>query len=159
MRRALRFALPLLAGLAAPVAADTALVQAADRSSASSTSAVSFGDALNAYRAQHGLGALREDGTLTRAAQRYAEAMAAGGFFSHTGQDGSNLATRARAAGCAGRGYFAENIAWGQRSASDAFNGWVASSGHRANMLGRPYAAFGLGQASGYWVLMFADAC
>ena len=158
MRRlALRLAVPLLALLAAPLAAQT--VEVADRASSSSATAMSFGEALNAYRAQHGRGALREDRALSRAAQAYAEAMAAGGFFSHVGPDGSNVATRARAAGCRGRGYYAENIAWGQRTASDSFNGWVASSGHRANMLGRPYGVFGLGQASGYWVLMFADGC
>ena len=89
----------------------------------------------------------------------FAEDMARGGYFSHTGRDGSNVIVRARAAGCQGRGYFAENIAWGQRSAQDAFNGWAASSGHRANMLGQNYGAYGLGQASGYWVLMFADGC
>ena len=160
MRRAvLRLALPLLALLAQPLAAETAVVAVADRASSSSATAMSFGDALNAFRAQHGRGALAEDRALSRAAQSYAEAMAAGGFFSHVGPDGSNVATRARAAGCRGRGYYAENIAWGQRTASDSFNGWAASSGHRANMLGRPYGVFGLGQASGYWVLMFADGC
>ena len=126
---------------------------------ASSTSAGGFGAALNQFRANHGLGGLREDRTLSSAAQAFAEDMARGGYFSHTGRDGSNVVVRARAAGCQGRGYFAENIAWGQRSAQDAFNGWAASSGHRANMLGQNYGAYGLGQASGYWVLMFADGC
>jgi uncharacterized protein YkwD len=118
-----------------------------------------FGDALNAFRAQHGLGGLREDGALTRAAQAYAQDMATHGYFSHTGRDGSTVLTRARGAGCNGQGYFAENIAWGQDSANDAFQGWAASSGHRANMLGRNYGAYGLGQSGGYWVLVFADGC
>jgi uncharacterized protein YkwD len=110
-------------------------------------------------RAQNGLGALREDAHLTRAAQAYAEDMARHGYFSHTGRDGSTVVTRARAAGCNGRGYFAENIAWGQSSANDAFQGWAASAGHRANMLGLNYGAFGLGQSAGFWVLVFADGC
>jgi uncharacterized protein YkwD len=120
---------------------------------------MSFGDALNNLRGQHGLSGLREDRALSRAAQAYAQDMAAHGYFSHTGRDGSTVLTRARAAGCNGRGYFAENIAWGQDSANDAFQGWAASSGHRANMLGRNYGAFGLGQSGGYWVLVFADGC
>ena len=96
MRRAvLRLALPLLALLAQPLAAETAVVAVADRASSSSATAMSFGDALNAFRAQHGRGALAEDRALSRAAQSYAEAMAAGGFFSHVGPDGSNVATRA----------------------------------------------------------------
>lgn len=133
--------------------------EAAANRQASSSVASNFGDALNTMRAQNGLGALRDDARLTRAAQAYAEDMAAHGYFSHTGRNGSSVMTRARAAGCQGRGYFAENIAWGQRSANDAFQGWAASAGHRTNMLGRNYGAFGLGQASGYWVLIFADQC
>lgn len=126
-------------------------------SSSSSTSG--FGSALNQYRANYGLGGLRQDRALTAAAQAYAEDMARSGRFSHTGRDGSNVLHRARAAGCRGRGYLAENIAWGQPTAQHAFDGWAASSGHRANMLGRNYGAYGLGQANGYWVLMFADGC
>jgi uncharacterized protein YkwD len=137
---------------ALPVAAD-------GRSTSSASVASSFGDALNVLRAQNGRGALRSDPHLTRAAQAYAEDMARHGYFSHTGRDGSNVMTRARRAGCNGRGYYAENIAWGQRTAQDAFSGWAASSGHRTNMLGRNYGAFGLGQASGYWVLIFSDGC
>jgi uncharacterized protein YkwD len=125
----------------------------------SSSVAGSFGDALNQFRAQQGLGALREDPRLTRAAQAYAEDMARHGYFAHTGRDGSTVTTRVRAAGCRGARAFAENIAWGQDTAQAAFSGWAASSGHRANMLGRPYGAFGLGQSAGMWVLVFADGC
>lgn len=157
--RATILALPFAALMAAlapiPLAAQSAL----DSASSSSQRGMSFGDALNAYRAQSGLGGLREDRQLARAAQAFAEDMATHGYFSHTGRDGSSVSTRARAAGCGGRGYFAENIAWGQRSANDAFQGWVASAGHRANMLGRPYGVYGLGQSGGYWVLVFADGC
>lgn len=125
----------------------------------SSTAAGSFGAALNQFRANHGLRSLSEDRHLSRAAQAYAEEMARSGRFSHTGRNGSTVVHRARAAGCRGQGYFAENIAWGQRSAQNAFDGWAASSGHRANMLGRNYGVYGLGQSQGFWVLMFADGC
>ena len=144
---------------AALAAAFTPVAAPAQSAASSSQGVMSFGDALNAYRTQQGRGALREDRNLTRAAQAFAEDMARYGYFSHTGRDGSTVMTRARAAGCKGRGYFAENIAWGQRSANDAFQGWVNSSGHRANMLGRNYGAYGLGQSGGYWVLVFADGC
>jgi len=110
-------------------------------------------------RASNGLGGLREDRILRAAAQAYAEDMARNGFHSHTGRDGSTVVDRARRAGCRGRGYFAENIAWGQDSVGDTFAGWSASAGHRANMLGPNYGVYGLGQAGGMWVLMFADAC
>jgi uncharacterized protein YkwD len=168
IRAALR-ALPLaLAALATtPAAAQTLWSLRADRAAAeaqgertsSSGATLSFAEALNAFRAQNGVGPVRQSAVLNRAAQRYAEMMASTGSFSHTGPDGSTVTTRVRATGCNGRGYFAENIAWGQSSANDAFQGWVARSGHRENMLGRNYGVFGLGQANGYWVLTFADAC
>lgn len=165
--RAIRLCLPILAicaAAAAPVpawaqGAQDPLVLAVERTSSSEATAMTFGDALNALRARNGLGALREDRSLARAAQSYAEDMARYGYFSHTGRDGSSVVTRARRAGCGGRGSFAENLAWGQPTASHAFGGWAASAGHRANMLGRRYGAFGLGQSGGTWVLVFADGC
>lgn len=117
-----------------------------------------FGGALNAVRAQAGLGGLRADRSLTTAAQAYAERMAGSGQVQHVGADGSTQITRAQAAGCRSR-FVGENIAWGQRSAQATFEGWMASSGHRANMLGRQYGIYGLGQAGGMWVIMFADRC
>lgn len=151
-------AILLAAALAATSAAPTH-AQGASGSASSASMGSGFGEALNELRARNGRGALREDAQLTRAAQAYAEEMARHGHFSHTGRDGSSVVQRARAAGCRGRGHFAENIAWGQPSAQHAFSGWAASSGHRTNMLGGNYGAFGLGQASGYWVLIFADGC
>lgn len=124
----------------------------------SSQAGMGFGDALGALRAGYGLGGLQADPRLMAAAQGHAADMAAGGYFSHRGRDGSSAHARAQAAGCRG-GYSAENIAWGQSSAGDAFAGWVASPPHLANMVGRAYGVFGLGQADGYWVLMFADRC
>ena len=151
-------AFSLLAGLGG-AALSPAPAAAQSAQSSSSVTVESFGEALSAFRAQAGLGAVREDALLHRAAQAYAEDMARHGYFSHTGRDGGNVATRARAAGCRSRGYFAENIAWGQDTANDSFQGWAASPGHRANMLGPRYKVYGLGQAGGYWVLVFSDRC
>ncbi len=117
-----------------------------------------FGDALNAVRAQAGLGDLRASRQLTAAAQAYAEQMARSGHVQHVGADGSTQITRAQGAGCRTR-FVGENIAWGQRSAQATFEGWMASAGHRANMLGPHYGIFGLGQSGGMWVIMFADRC
>jgi uncharacterized protein YkwD len=117
-----------------------------------------FGDALNAVRAQAGLGALRADRRLAAAAQAYAEQMARSGHVQHVGADGSTQITRAQGAGCGTR-FVGENIAWGQRSAQATFEGWMASRGHRANMLHPQYGIFGLGQSGGMWVIMFADRC
>jgi uncharacterized protein YkwD len=164
MKRLSAFLAPLLTGALLFVAMPSAghpiaLTGDVSATLASSSTSMSFGDALNQVRAQRGLGALRQDAHLTRAAQAFAEDMARHGYFSHQGRDGSTVSTRVRAAGCRGRGYFAENIAWGQRTAQSTFQGWMASSGHRRNMLGRNYGAYGLGQSGGFWVLVFADGC
>ncbi|HEY7270593.1 MAG TPA: CAP domain-containing protein, partial [Dehalococcoidia bacterium] len=59
--------------------------------------------ALNAYRAQQGLPALRTSGTLTLAASNYAKLMADRNYFGHDGPDGSSPSGRMAAAGYGGR--------------------------------------------------------
>ena len=152
MRLAHLLALPIIAACA--LGAGPAAAQSASGGSA----AQSFEGALNGLRAGQGLHGLRADPVLTAAAQAHANDMATSGYFSHTGRNGSTAQGRAQAAGCRG-GYSAENIAWGQPSAGDAFGGWVNSAPHRANMVGRNYGVYGLAQANGYWVMMFAEGC
>lgn len=117
-----------------------------------------FGEALNAVRAQAGLGRLRVDAVLSAAAQQQAERMAATGLVQHVGADGSTQITRAQRAGCRSP-FVGENIAWGQTSAQATFDGWMASPGHRVNMMHPSYGVFGVGEAGGMWVIMFADRC
>ena len=52
-------------------------------------------------------------------------------------------------------GVMAENIAHGQPSAQAVTDGWLASKGHRANMLNCDYTHTGLGWTDGYWVQQF----
>jgi uncharacterized YkwD family protein len=56
--------------------------------------------------------------------------------------------------------YAGENIAAGYRTPQEVVNGWMNSSGHRANILNRNYTQIGVGYASGgkfgtYWTQMF----
>lgn len=153
----MRLTATILAAALAVAPLNAAMAEGGSASSGSIGSG--FGAALNEYRAQNGRGPLHQDAALTRAAQAHAEDMASHGYFSHYGRNGSDVTTRARAAGCRGGGGFAENIAWGQPTANHVFQGWANSSGHRANMLGSGYGAYGLGQANGYWVLVFAGSC
>jgi uncharacterized protein YkwD len=51
----------------------------------------------------------------------------------------------------------AENIARGQRSATEVFHSWTSSPGHRHNLLNPRYRRHGIGWANGYWVHDFAD--
>ena len=55
---------------------------------------------------------------------------------------------------------YAENLAWGQKSAQAVHNAWMASSGHKANILNKEYKTFGaaLYKASNgtyYWIEEF----
>ena len=53
-----------------------------------------------------------------------------------------------------------ENIAKGQKTAQSVMNGWMGSSGHRANILNSSYSEIGVGYASDakgntFWVQIF----
>ena len=50
----------------------------------------------------------------------------------------------------------AENVAWGQRSASEAVDDWMTSPGHRRNLLG-DWRQMGWGETNRYWCIIFAD--
>jgi uncharacterized protein YkwD len=82
--------------------------------------------------------------------------MAAQGYFSHTGLDGSTFRSRAREVGY--RNAAGENIAWGFSSPQDVVRSWMSSPGHRANIVDCENRSTGLGLASDsggtpYWTL------
>jgi uncharacterized protein YkwD len=99
---------------------------------------------INQERAQKGCGPLTMNAQLSRAAARHAEAMGRKDFFSHTGANGSTLRSRTRAAGYKGRS-LAENIAAGYASPAQTVEKWMASPGHRANILTCKYTETGIG--------------
>ena len=109
--------------------------------------------AHNAERAAEGLGPVKLDAALCRAAQSFVEYMAEKGTFSHTA-DGRSPSARAKAAGYSGGGV-GENIAMGYRDVTAVVKGWMNSSGHRANILGKGYRVVGFGKSGKYWVAMF----
>ena len=114
----------------------------------------------NAERQQAGLGPLGINPQLSLAAQRYAEAMASSGCFAHTCAPEPELAKRAEGAGYIPWGALAENIAAGQRGAEQVVGAWMASPGHRANVLRAEVSEIGVGRAPGgpygvYWVQIF----
>lgn len=119
----------------------------------------SFAGMLNGARASSGAGAVSFDARLGRAAQAHANDMLANGYFSHTGLNGSSAGDRIRAQGYNWRTY-GENIARGQQTEEQVFNGWQNSSGHRANNLNPNFEDFGLAKAGNgsnrYWVLVLA---
>ncbi|WP_417249994.1 CAP domain-containing protein [Celeribacter sp.] len=114
---------------------------------------------INAERAAKGLGALQTNPRLSAAAQAHAEDMAARGYFSHVSKDGSTPKIRAERAGYRAC-LIAENISRGYPSAQQAVAGWMASKGHRENILRRGVSQIGIGIGAGRtYVTVFADPC
>jgi uncharacterized protein YkwD len=118
---------------------------------------------VNTHRSRHGLQPLGIDPTLGIAAQRHADWMARVDRLDHTGEGGSSFVDRIRAAGPYPSNTVSENIACGQQSASECVGDWLASRGHRANMLGVIYHTAGCGSAQAadgrwYWCAVFGAA-
>lgn len=115
--------------------------------------------AVNAERSANGRAALAYDNRLEKAASAHAKDMAARGFMSHTGSDGSDLSKRLKRAGykyCFG----AENIALGQKSLPDAMSAWMKSGGHRKNILNPKAKSVGFARAQGNrWVMVLGSTC
>ncbi|MRU16796.1 CAP domain-containing protein [Roseovarius sp. A21] len=109
---------------------------------------------INATRADAGRGAVAVNGALTQAAAAHARDLAQSGAFSHTGSNGSSVGDRVRRQGY-GFCFVAENIAKGQGSLEQVLNGWLASPGHRRNILASQAREFGLVRGPGsLWVMV-----
>ncbi|WP_234423593.1 CAP domain-containing protein [Tateyamaria sp. Alg231-49] len=114
---------------------------------------------VNNARAAEGRSALVYDARLETAARAHGEDMAAQGFFSHTGSDGSDIGTRLRRVDY-GFCFGAENIAAGQKSLVDVMAAWMQSRGHRRNILHRKAKAVGIARVTGdRWVMVLAAPC
>lgn len=112
----------------------------------------------NSARSQNGYAALVEDGALSDAAAVRAREIARS--FSHTCPSGASFSSALSESGVS---YLraGENIASGQKSASEVVNAWMNSPGHRANILNSSYSRIGSASVNIdgtlYWVQLFAD--
>ncbi|MGB2953147.1 MAG: CAP domain-containing protein [Gaiellaceae bacterium] len=86
---------------------------------------------INSVRAQSGLARLRPDAHLERAARAHSTDMLRRGYFDH-----GDFAARMSRFGCRGP-YLGENLAWGtgRLGPAEVVRMWLASPGHRANLL------------------------
>ncbi len=115
-----------------------------------------FQNDLNSARSGPGLNPLSYNAKLAAAAQVHADDMSANSFMDHVGSDGSTFDQRITAQGY-NWSWAAENIAQGYTSEAAVFAAWMASPGHRANMLSAEPTEFGLARAPGnYWALELA---
>ncbi|MNC85022.1 Cysteine-rich secretory protein family protein [compost metagenome] len=98
----------------------------------------------NRERARAGLGALRTNDALERAARIQAEQIATAGRLEHTvaGADYPRLEDRLAAVGYTWR-TVAENLAFGQSDAAGTVGTWMASASHRGNILNAEFAETG----------------
>ncbi|MCK5798389.1 MAG: hypothetical protein KAI47_14460 [Deltaproteobacteria bacterium] len=99
---------------------------------------------VNAERAKIGLTPLACAVDAGAAARAYSALMCTQRFFSHQGLNGSSPQTRLADAGVSFHGC-GENIAAGQQTPASVMNGWMHSSGHRANILRTSFTHIGIG--------------
>ncbi len=114
---------------------------------------------VNKERASNGLQSLALDSQLAKLAQMKAEDMAKNGYFSHTSPTYGSAFDMMKTYGVSYK-TAGENIAKGQKTAQSVMNGWMNSSGHRANILKSDYTKIGVGYAKASdgttcWVQIF----
>jgi uncharacterized protein YkwD len=120
---------------------------------------------VNAERAAEDLDALVLDLRLMEAAQLHSLDMATNDFLSHIGSNGSTPEDRIEAAGYVQWFAWGENAAAGHPTPEDVVAGWMASPGHRQNILTPFFEHTGVGYATDagstyfhYWTQVFGAA-
>ncbi|MGY5884811.1 CAP domain-containing protein [Modestobacter lacusdianchii] len=114
---------------------------------------------VNTERAAAGCAPVSADAGLAAVARAHSADMRDRDFFDHVNPDGVDPFARAEAAGV---GYArAENIAAGQPDAAAVMADWMASPGHRKNILNCELRTLGVGVATGsggpWWTQLFGS--
>ena len=111
---------------------------------------------VNEQRAAYGLRPLTENWELSRVARYKSQDMLERRYFSHTSPTYGNPFEMMTAFGLSYR-TAGENIAYGYRTPQAVVDGWMNSSGHRANILNASFTQIGVGyvQNGHYWTQMF----
>ena len=111
---------------------------------------------VNEIRVKNGLNPLAADWELSRVARYKSQDMKDNNYFSHTSPIYGSPFTMMKNFGISYRSA-AENIAKGQKTPQAVVNGWMNSSGHRANILNATYKKIGVGYvpSGNYWTQMF----
>jgi uncharacterized protein YkwD len=137
--------------LVALLAALVLAAVAAPSASASRHSGTTFQTKLlrqiNLARTTNGLRPLHVNRALGHAAQQYSNELAGLRTLSHISPNGATPEDRAAAAGYHGT-YIGENLAVGMGPVMTV-RAWMASPGHRANLLNPAFHVVGLGAAAG----------
>lgn len=119
-----------------------------------------FMDLVNAHRTNLGLRSLIQNEDMGEIARIHSQNMASGTVaFGHTGF--SLRCTQSKTA-LGGGNWCGENVAMGQKTPEAAFNAWMNSSGHRANIeqARATHTGFGYSKSSSgqyYWTQIFLE--
>lgn len=111
---------------------------------------------VNEIRVKNGLSELKQDWELSRVARYKSEDMRAKKYFSHTSPTYGSPFEMMKSFGIVYRSA-AENIAKGYATPKAVVDGWMNSSGHRANILNPSFTHIGVGYVKdgNYWTQMF----
>ena len=150
--RALRFALLLAVLVAAALLADSALATSRSEKNLPSLNRDVLA-AVNRFRAEHGLAALRDSGALDRSAHQHSVEMGRQGYFAHNSADGTSFWKRIQHYYPARNYSFwsvGENLVWRSQtlSAAAAMQLWINSPPHLANLMSRQWRQIGVSAVS-----------
>ncbi|USQ85633.1 CAP domain-containing protein [Streptomyces phaeoluteigriseus] len=111
---------------------------------------------VNSERAKVGCSPVTLNAKLSQAAQAHSADMASHNTMSHTGSDGSDPGQRITRAGYLWSTY-GENVAYGYSTPEQVMAGWMASAGHKRNILDCRFKEIGVGvaQPGSYWTQDF----
>ena len=111
---------------------------------------------VNEVRRKNGLHPLSANWELSRVARYKSQDMRDRGYFSHTSPTYGSPFQMITAFGLSYR-TAGENIARGYASPQAVVDGWMNSSGHRANILNASYTQIGVGYVAkgNYWTQLF----
>ena len=111
---------------------------------------------VNDIRKSYGLSELTENWELSRVARYKSQDMHDKKYFSHTSPTYGTPFNMMKKFGISYR-TAGENIAMGYRTPQAVVDGWMNSSGHRANILNSSYKQIGVGYVAdgNYWTQMF----
>lgn len=111
---------------------------------------------VNEIRAENGLHPLTANWELSRVARYKSQDMLDKGYFAHNSPTYGTPFQMIKAFGLSFR-TAGENIAKGYATPQAVVNGWMNSSGHRANILNSSYKQIGVGYVAkgNYWTQMF----
>ncbi|MFM7427201.1 MAG: CAP domain-containing protein [Elainella sp.] len=139
-----RYRLDVGVGQAQPEAQSQFSAAAGIAQTAAPTVAEQILGLVNQERRAAGLRPVRLNSRLNASAQAHSQDMALNDFFGHQGSNGSKISDRIAATGYRAFTY-GENIAAGLASPESVMQSWMASPGHRKNILSSTVKEMGLG--------------